>query len=594
MGVFRQLRRFYWPGRLKIYLFFSIFCLAVMTALGLVYPYMLQKLIDEVILGEKYDQVPAVALTVLGVVIIKGLFQFLHGVTGGRLGNWVAFNLREATYEKLQYLSFQYYDKARTGDLMSRLTADLDAIRQFIGFGFAQFLNVFFMVGFGAIMMISINWKLMLVTLITMPFLLFSAFRFESKIHPAFRMIRKAMSDLTTAVQENITGVRTVKSFARESHEMKKFNERSESFRDYQIQTANIWAKFFPLMELFANLSVVLLIGVGGTFVIRQEMSVGELAAFLSLIWYIIGPLFGLGFHINNYTFTKTAGERLLEILNQPINVKDSPNAVAIQPEETNGHVRFEKVTFAYPDKAPALIDLSIDAPAGSVIGLLGPTGSGKTTVTQLMLRAYNIKEGRVTLDGRDIRDIAIESLRKQISVVFQETFLFSSTIRNNIAYGQKNVSMEKIIEAAKLAKAHDFIMELPLGYDTIVGERGMGLSGGQKQRIAIARAIIQNPKILILDDATSAVDMETEHEIQQGLREVMKGRTTFVIAHRISSLKHADEIIVLDQGRVVQRGTHKQLLGQPGRYLETYNIQYSDHPDVVAKRQEERRLALG
>ncbi|WP_199614864.1 ABC transporter ATP-binding protein [Paenibacillus alkalitolerans] len=589
MEVFRQLRRFYWLGRLKYLIFASVLCLAVSTALGLVYPYMLEYLIDEIVTKGQYGEVPAVAFTVLGVVIVKGTFQFLHGLSGGRLGNRVAYNLRKASYEKLQYLSFQYYDKARTGDLMSRLTADLDAIRQFIGFGFAQFLNVFLMVGFGVIMMAAYNWKLMLISLVTMPFLVFTALRFESKIHPAFRLIRQSMSELTTTVQENITGVRTVKSFAREAHEVEKFSERSRVFRDHTIDTASIWSKYFPLMELFANLSVVVLLAAGGAFVLRGEMTVGELAAFFSLIWYIIGPLWMLGFHINNYTQSKASGERVLEILHHHIHVKDSENATVLNPEAVEGHVRFENVTFSYPEKAPALRDFSADAPPGSVIGLLGPTGSGKTTVTQLLLRAYNVKEGRITLDGRDIRDITIESLRQQIAVVFQETFLFSSSIRNNIAYGQRDVSMERIIEAAKLAKAHDFIMELPQGYDTIVGERGMGLSGGQKQRIAIARAIIENPKVLILDDATSAVDMETEHEIQLGLRQVMKGRTTFVIAHRISSLKHADEIIVLDEGRVVQRGTHQQLLNRPGRYLDTYNIQYSDHPDVVARRLEER-----
>jgi ATP-binding cassette subfamily B protein len=555
---------------------------------------MLKVLVDEIIMKGNYDQVPFVAFAVLGVVIVKACFQFLHGLSGGRLGNRVAYNLRKSLYEKLQYLSFQYYDKARTGDLMSRLTGDLDGIRQFIGFGFPQFLNVFLMVGFGSVMMAVMNWKLMLITLVTMPFLVFTAFRFESKIHPAFREIRKSMSDLTTAVQENITGVRTVKSFAREAHEVEKFSLRNDQFRENLTGSAFIWARYFPVMEVFANLSIVVLLATGGTFVLRGEMTTGELLAFFSLIWYIIGPMWGLGFHINNYTQSKASGERVLEILNQYIHVKNLPNAVQVDDARSEGHVVFENVTFAYPENAPALIDFSVDAKPGSVIGLLGPTGSGKSTVFQLLLRAYNVKDGRITLDGKNIQELELESLRQQIAIVFQETFLFSSTIRNNIAYGQRDISMDAIIEAAKLAQAHDFIMELPLGYDTIVGERGMGLSGGQKQRIAIARAILENPKVLLLDDATSAVDMETEHVIQQGLKHVMQGRTTFIVAHRISSLKHADEILVLDEGRIVQRGTHQQLLAQPGRYRETYNIQYSDHPDLAATRMEERGVAHG
>jgi ATP-binding cassette subfamily B multidrug efflux pump len=589
MNVLKQLKEYYWPER-RI-LIASILFLTIATALGLVYPNLLRFLIDEVIRKEQFDLVPMLALTVVVVVAVKGMFQFLHGFTGGRLGNRVAYNLRNALYRKLQYLSFQHYDTAKTGDLMSRLTADLEAMRQFVGFGFAQLLNMFLMVIFGSAMMLYIDWKLMLITMVTMPLLAFVAIRFENKIHPAFRIMRQAMSNLTTAVQENITGVRTVKSFAREPYEVEKFSVRSEEYRSNQIDVSHIWARYFPLMELFASLSVVILLATGGYFVIQQSLTLGELVMFFSLIWYIIGPMFNLGFHINNYTQSKASGERILEILNHYVHVKDKENALDLDHDKVRGHVEFENVTFSYPEKQPALRGIHIDAPPGTVIGLLGGTGSGKSTMVQLLLRAYNVREGKIRLDGKDISDLTIESLRQQIAIVYQETFLFSASIRNNIAYGRRDISMEQIIHAAKLAKAHDFIMELPLGYDTIVGERGLGLSGGQKQRIAIARALIKDPKILILDDATSAVDMETEHEIQAGFKEVMHGRTTFIIAHRISSLKHADEIIVLDHGKIVQRGTHKQLLNQAGPYLETYKIQYSDHPDVSGSSRE-RRLA--
>ncbi|MFB7815848.1 ABC transporter ATP-binding protein [Paenibacillus chitinolyticus] len=590
MEVFKGLKRFYWPER-KL-LFASIFCLICTTALGLVYPNLLRYLIDDVIAVKRYDQVPLLALFVVGVIAVKALFQFLHGFSGGRLGNRVAYNMREAMYEKLQYLSFQYYDKARTGDLMSRLTADLEAIRNFIGFGFAQILNVFLMVIFGMVMMFSISWKLTLLTMLTMPFLAFAAIRFEGKIHPAFRSLRASMSNMTTAVQENITGVRTVKSFAREPYEVEKFTLRNEEYRANNVITSEIWSKYFPVMELIANLSAVILLGVGGYMVILGSLSVGELVAFFSLVWYIIGPMWGIGFHINNYTQSKASGEKILEILHQYVHVKDREHAVELNPATVKGHVCFDRVTFAYPDAEAAIHDLSLNAPPGTVIGFLGGTGSGKSTIISLLMRAYNVKTGQITLDGMDIKDIRLESLRSQIATVFQETFLFSSTIKGNIAYGRKDVTMDEIIRAAKLVKAHDFIMEMPLGYDTVVGERGMGLSGGQKQRIAIARALIKDPKILILDDATSAVDMETEQEIQAGFKEVMRGRTTFIIAHRISSLKHADEIIVLDKGRVVQRGTHSELIRREGPYLETYRIQYSDHPDVAGAADAQQRRA--
>ncbi|WP_339307390.1 ABC transporter ATP-binding protein [Paenibacillus sp. FSL R5-0519] len=576
MDVLRQLQIFFWEKR--TYLFVSILFLALATALGLVYPYMLRILIDDVIVPRTFEDVPIIALTVLGVVILKAGMQFLHGFFGGRLGNFLAYRLRNACYEKLQFLSFRYYDTAKTGDLMSRLTGDLEAIRNFIGFGFAQILNMVLMVVFGAIMMMTMSWQLTLFTLICIPLLAFVALRFESKIHPAFQEMRLALSSLTTAVQENITGVRTVKSFAREPYEVEKFSTRNERYKTNQIHAATLWSHYFPIMEILASVSIVLLLVIGGRMVIQNTLTLGELVAFFSLIWYIIGPMWNLGFHINNYTQSKASGERVLELLNTPVDVEETQDPVIVEADQVNGHVTFESVTFAYGNKMPAVTDINFDAAPGSVIGFLGGTGSGKSTIIQLLMRAYNVNSGTIKLDGKNIKDIGIRSLRSQIASVFQETFLFSSSIRNNISYGLKNVTMDEIIRAAKLAKAHDFIMEFPDGYDTVVGERGMGLSGGQKQRIAIARALLKNPKILVLDDATSAVDMETEHEIQSGFQEVMRGRTTFIIAHRISSLRHADEILVLDEGRVVQRGKHTELIEVPGPYQDVYKIQYADY----------------
>ncbi|RAP78157.1 ABC transporter ATP-binding protein [Paenibacillus montanisoli] len=591
MDVFRQLKPFYWVERKS--LIASIVCLICATALGLVYPNLLRILIDDVIRPRNFEWVPQLSLAVVGVVTLKGSLQFLHGYFGGRLGNRVAFRLRNACYTKLQTLSYQYYDTAKTGDLMSRLTADLEGVRNFIAFGFAQILNMMLMVVFGAAMMFSIHWQLTLITLVTIPLLVFVAFKFERLIHPAFREMRQAMSHLTTAVQENITGVRTVKSFARESFEMDKFSTRSSAYKQNQIAASGLWGKYFPVMELLASLCAVILLVAGGTLVIRGSITLGEMVAFFSMLWYIINPMWAMGFLINNFTQSKASGERLVELLNEYIHVKDVEKPIVLDDSKMEGHVEFHNVTFNYADKAPALTNVNIDAKPGMVIGLLGPTGSGKSTVIQLLMRAYNVKTGKITLDGNDIRNISIESLRSQIATVFQETFLFSCSIRDNIAYAVKDVSMDQIIRAAKLAKAHDFIMELPEGYDTIVGERGMGLSGGQKQRIAIARALIKNPRILVLDDATSAVDMETEHEIQAGFSELMAGRTTFVIAHRISSLRHADEILVFDKGHIVQRGSHEQLIAEQGPYQDTYNIQYADRPSAgTAIPAAERRVA--
>ncbi|GIP25705.1 putative ABC transporter ATP-binding protein YknU [Paenibacillus sp. J23TS9] len=576
MNVLRQMQSFFWEKRSFLYL--SILCLAIATALGLVTPNLLRSLIDDAIQPQHYEKVPVLALSVILVVAAKALMQFLSGLLGGRMGNYLAYRLRNGCYEKLQVLSFRYYDTARTGDLMSRLTGDLEAIRQFIAFGIPQILNTILMVVFGAIVMLSISWQLTLLTMISIPFLVIVALKFENRIHPAFQEMRLALSALTTSVQENITGVRTVKSFAREPYEVDKFSLRNERYKSNQIFASTLWSRYFPLMELLASVCVVILLGVGGTLVIHKSLSLGELVAFFSLIWYIIGPMWNIGYLINNYTQSEASGERVMELLNQPIDVEDKADAIELNSEEVKGHVTFDHVTFAYGNKLAAIQDVNLDAPPGTVIGLLGGTGSGKSTIIQLMMHAYNVNGGSIKLDGVNINDIKVQSLRGQIASVFQETFLFSSSIRNNIAYGLKDVSMDEIIRAAKLAKAHEFIMEMAEGYDTVVGERGMGLSGGQKQRIAIARALLKNPKILILDDATSAVDMETEHEIQSGFQEVMRGRTTFIIAHRISSLRHADEILVMNEGKVVQRGKHEQLIAETGPYQDVYNIQYADH----------------
>lgn len=580
MDIFRRLKAYFEQDK---WLFIGSFgFLALSTAVSLFQPYIVQYLIDDIILQQKFELVGPIALAIVGVVLIKAIFQFLHGFCGGRLGNRSATRMRNKLYEKLNSLSYQYYDRAKTGDLMSRLTADLEGIRNFLGFGFPQLVNVFLMVGFGGAMMLYFNWKLTLITLIPIPLLVFVATKFEGKIHPIFREMRKTMSRLTTAVQENITGVRTVKSYANEPHEVNKFSVQNTQFKDNQIEAATLWSIFFPLVEIIANSCVVILLVVGGTMVVNGTFSLGEFIAFFSLIWYIIGPLWGLGYHINVYTQFKASGERVLNLLDEHVHIKNKENAKKLEKDLVKGDIRFNDVTFHYPDKAPSIKNVSFHAPEGSVIGLLGPTGSGKSTIIQLMMRAYDIKQGKITLDGQDIRNLDVFDLRSIIAPVFQDTFLFSASIRDNIAYGIPNVTQEDIERAAKLACAHDFILETEHGYDTVVGERGMGLSGGQKQRLAIARAFIKNPKILVLDDATSAVDMETEHAIQAGFKELMKGRTTFIIAHRISSLRFADEILVLQNGEIVQRGKHDQLVKQQGLYQDTYNIQYADFPATV------------
>jgi ATP-binding cassette subfamily B protein/subfamily B ATP-binding cassette protein MsbA len=418
--------------------------------------------------------------------------------------------------------------------------------------------------------------SLTVVTLITLPFLAVVTFKFDKAVHPAFRNIRKSFGRLNTKVQENISGINTVKSLSREGFEINKFNDTNGDYKDKYLQTSYIWAKYFPLMEFLGNISVVFLLSYGGYLVISGKLMPGELVAFYSLLWYIMWPIMNLGFVVNLFSQAKASGERLLEILDAENEIVNG--SAPIIKERLNGDVEFRNVTLRYTENdKEALYNISFTACQGKVIGLIGSTGSGKTSVTQLMTRFYEPESGEVLIDDIHIKEYALSSLRSNIGFVLQESFLFSSSITANISYGKPNATMEEIIDAAKRAQAHDFIMELPDGYETMLGERGMGLSGGQKQRIAIARAICADPSILILDDATSAVDMETEYQIQKALKEVMKGRTTFIIAHRISSIKHADEILVLENGRIVERGIHDRLLSQNGPYQRIYDIQYQD-----------------
>ncbi|ADH99191.1 ABC transporter ATP-binding protein [Salisediminibacterium selenitireducens] len=580
METFKRLQMFYMPY--KRFFFLSILFLLITTALTVVYPVILQITIDYVIGEGNFEWVPFVAIGFFFVMLLKSVTVYFHQYLGDLFGINAVYELRNALYKKLQFLPFRYYDNARTGDLMSRLTADVEGFRFFLSFGFAQLINVVMLISLSMGIMFYYSPMLATVTLMSMPFLIITVYKFDKKVHPAFTDIRKSFAGMTTKVQENISGMPTVKSLSKEGFEMGRFDDKNTDYKEKFIYTSNIWARYFPFMELIGQIAVVVLLGYGGWLVIQGDLQPGVLVAFFSLVWYIINPLMNLGFIVNTFSQAKASGERILQVLDEREDIFDKPGAIEVARLE--GHVTFEQVRHRYDgDEQPALNDISFEAKPGMTIGLIGATGSGKTSITQLITRFYEPDRGRILIDGRPVSDYTLKTIRKNTGVVLQESFLFSSSVKDNISYGNPEATMDQIIDAAKRADAHEFIAELPEGYDTILGERGGGLSGGQKQRIAIARAICIDPTILILDDATSAVDMETEAKIQAAFQEVMKGRTTFIIAHRISSLMHADEILVLDNGNIVERGTHDELLTiEDGHYRHIYDIQYRDRHEFI------------
>lgn len=578
MDIFKRLKEFYWPH--KKYFLWSLLFLIVFTSITVVYPVILQITIDEVVLNDRYALIPYISIVFFGLMIIKGISTFSFQYLSELFGMTSVYNLRDALYNKLQALSFKYYDNSKTGDIMSRMTADVEGFRFFLSAGFSELIRIVLLISISLSIMFYYSIPLALVTMVAMPFLGIVVYKFDKRVHPAFRDIRKSFGRLNTRVQENISGMNTVKSLSREDFEIGRFSSSNDNYRKNYIFTSKIWAKYFPLMEFIGNIAVVSLLGYGGYLVINEQVALGELVAFFSLVWYILGPLMNLGFVVNMFSQAKASGERLIEILDQHEDIIEKDNALN---NPIHGDVSFKNVSLNYvEDDDAALRNINLEASPGKVIGLIGATGSGKTSITQLITRFYEADGGEVLIDGRPVADYQLKTLRSHIGFVLQEPFLFSTTIRENIAYGRPYVTDEQIIDAAQRAQAHDFIMKMPKGYDTLLGERGMGLSGGQKQRIAIARALCINPSVLILDDATSAVDMETEFKIQAALKEVMKGRTSFIIAHRISSLQHADEILVLEAGEVKERGKHNELLLLKGIYRRIYDIQYQDREEIM------------
>jgi ATP-binding cassette subfamily B protein len=514
----------------------------------------------------------ALTLFVVAVVVVGLIRAVLMGgrrLISGRQALAVEMDMRQGLYAHLVRLSFGFYDRHQTGQLMSRATVDLQGVRFFLGYGLIFFFQNALTVVSVTIVLLFFEWKLALIALAITPVLVILAYRYSHVSHPTLREVQQKLADVATVAEENIVGVHVVKSFAQEAQERAKFEQRSEAVFEQTIMANRQRALYVPLISWIPLIAQGAVLLVGARMVTSGELTVGGFVAFNLYLGMLVTPLRSLGMWIGQSQRATAAGERIFEVMDAPEEIADRPSAVELPPG--GGRVQFEHVDFEYMEGRPTLDDVDLDVAAGRTIALIGHTGSGKTTLTSLVPRFYDVTAGRVLVDGVDVRDVTLNSLRRSIGVIPQDPFLFSATVRENISFGAPGLSDEDVEHVARLAQAHEFVERLPDGYDTVIGERGITLSGGQRQRLAIARAIAVDPRILILDDATAAVDATTEAKIRLGLREAMRGRTTLIIAHRLSTISLADEIVVLDAGRIAARGTHDELLETSQVYRDIY-----------------------
>jgi ATP-binding cassette subfamily B protein len=513
------------------------------------------------------------ALFIVVFAIMRGLFSFVQAYMSERVSQGVAFDFRNEIFAKIQRLSFTYHDQNQTGQLMIRATDDVEKVRLFIAQGLVQAASAFILLTLTLVILLLTNWQLTLVVLPTLPVALVLFIVFGALSQPLFVKVQQRLSALNTILQETLAGIKVVKAFVREPYEQQRFETAADALLTQSLKVSRTFAFLFPIIFLVAQIGQAGILYFGGQQIVNGTLALGEYQKFSLYLIYVFLPLAQLGFIISLMAQASASSSRIFEILDARNDVTDKPDARALPPIQ--GTVEFKDVTFRYFGSSdPVLKDVSFTAQPGQTIALLGATGSGKTTIINLLPRFYDVSEGAVLIDGHDVRDVTLDSMRSQIGIVLQETNLFSGTIRDNIAFGRPDASFEDVMDAAKAAAAHDFIMTFPDGYDTPVGERGTTLSGGQKQRIAIARALLLNPRLLILDDSTSSVDLVTEYRIQKALDNLMRGRTSFVIAQRISTVLNADQILVLEKGKVVASGKHEDLMEQSAIYAEIYHSQ--------------------
>jgi ATP-binding cassette subfamily B multidrug efflux pump len=576
--------------RLAVLAYGSLF---VATAAQLVVPQLVRVIIDSVVAGaevqaDRASVAQALVSAMLAIVIfsaVRAVFAFGQQYNAERISQNVAFDIRNELFARIQRLSFSYLDRNQTGQLMVRATDDVEKVRLFIGQGLVIALQSFVLLIATLLVLWFSNHLLTLVVLPILPLAFVVFFAFGTIAQPLFMAVQIRMSALNAVLQENVAGLKVVKAFGREPEEEARFARSADAVLEQQLKVGRTFSFLFPVVFLIANLGQAAVLYFGGQQIISGTLTLGEWQKFSLYLAYVFLPMGQLGFIINLMSQASASAQRIFEILDTQSEIQDQPGAVELG--QASGRVQFDNVTFRYFKGGDAVLSgVSFAVEPGQTIALLGATGSGKTTIINLLPRFYDVSEGRVLIDGHDVREVTVESLRDQIGIVLQETTLFSGTIRDNIAYGRPDAGLDDIVAVARAAAAHEFIMDFPLGYATPVGERGSTLSGGQKQRIAIARALLMNPRILILDDSTSSVDLATEYQIQQALDRLMRGRTSFVIAQRISTVRNADQILVLDKGMIVASGTHAELLESSEIYADIYSSQLID--DSATPRVEE------
>jgi ATP-binding cassette, subfamily B, multidrug efflux pump len=546
--------------------------MVVITAIALLTPQFIRWIIDRGIREENRTLLGWSVIALLVLTLIRGIVTFLQGRWSEVASQGVAYDLRNALYEKLTSLSFAYHDRTETGQLLSRAIQDVDRVRFLTGRAVLRLVESLALALGTLVVLLAMNPLLALLSMAMLPLLAHRAYAFGRKLRPFSLAVQQQLAVLTTRLEQNLRGARVVKAFAQEEAEIEHFSEENNRWFDLSAEAARLQAINNPLLDLIANFGVVFIIWYGGLQVINGDLTLGELVAFNTYLAQLLQPVRRLGLIIPAISMAATAGERIFEILDTPSAVADAPDAYPLPAVE--GHVRLEEVSFAYFGRHQVLKSINLEARPGQVIALLGSTGSGKSSVINLIPRFYDPTEGRVTIDGYDLRRVTLASLRDQIGIVLQETTLFAATIRENIAFGRPGADEAEIIAAAQAAQAHEFILRMPDGYDTEVGERGVTLSGGQKQRIAIARALLKDPRILLLDDATSSVDTATERQIQTALERLMRGRTAFVIAQRLSTVRLADLIVVMERGQIVATGSHRELINRSELYAQIYHNQ--------------------